>query len=450
MLLCGALAGFGGACAATQGAKFTGSDGAGGSGVTSSNGGSTSTSTSTTTTGMGGALNISVASSGGSTSSGDPGDACAAAATQATLVTEPVDIILALDNSGSMADELQAVEDNINNNFAMILDTSGVDYRVILISRHRKVARAASGESSTSICVQAPLSGVPMCPPPGSTLTVPKPIFGPRFFQFNDKIESQTSFWRIVNDYDTPDSQPNASTTTGLAPNGWHVWLRPNAKRVFLELSDDDPSSNPTAAMIATDNDFIQQLTAKDPSFGTYNAADPTMSVLNFTWHSIIGLPEKPTPTDPYLPTDPVKLGKCTGNGDSVANGGPTYQDLSIRSGGLRFPICQFTGYDVVFKTIANDVISKTTVSCDFAIPPPPPGKTLDLTKVAVVYTPGNGMGDSKYLQVTDPSKCDASTFYIQNGQVHLCPIPCATVQADGKAKVDVSFECQSTIVTPK
>jgi hypothetical protein len=345
-----------------------------------------------------------------------------------------------------MADELQAVEDNINNNFASILDTSGVDYRVILLSRHRKVARATSGESSTSICVQAPLSGVPMCPPPGSTLTVPKPIFGPRFFQFNDKVESTTSFWRIVNDYDTPDLIPNASTSTGLALTGWQEWLRPNAKKVFLELSDADPA---TDLHIATVDAFVQQLTAKAPAFGTYNAQDPTMSVLNFVWHSIVGLAEKSTPTDPYLPAEPVQLGKCTGNGDSVTNAGPTYQDLSMRTGGLRFPICQFTGYDVVFHKIADDVVSKTTVACDFAIPAPPPGKTLDLTKVAVVYTKGNGMGDEKFLQVTDPSQCDATTFYIQNNRVYLCPIPCATVQADGKAKVDVSFECQSTIVTP-
>jgi hypothetical protein len=357
-----------------------------------------------------------------------------------------VDIILVLDNSGSMHDELQAVEDNINQNFASILNTSGVDYRVILLSRHRKVARATTGESSTSICVQAPLSGVPLCPPLNSTLTVPKPIFGPRFYQFNDKVESTTSFWRIVNDYDTPDSIPNASTTTGLAPNGWQEWLRPNAKKVFLEMSDDDPA---TDTNIATVDAFVQQLTAKAPAFGTYNTQDPAQSVLNFVWHSIIGIPEKSAPTDPYLPTEPVQVGKCTGNGDSVANAGPTYQELSIRTGGLRFPICQFTGYDVVFQKIASDVVSKTTVACDFDIPPPPPGKTLDLTKVAVVYTKGDGTGDVKFLQVTDPAQCDASTFYIQNNRVHLCPIPCATVQADGKAKVQVSFECQSTIVKP-
>ena len=430
------------ACSATAGRRLDGQStssgpgsggaGAGGSGMTSAGSG-----------GSGAVVNFTVGSGGGS-NPGDPQDACAAAAAQATLTSEPVDIILVLDNSGSMADELQAVEDNINNNFASILTTSGVDYRVILISRHRKVARAASGESSTSICVAAPLSGVAMCPPLGSALTVPKPIFGPRFFQFNDKIESTNSFERIVNDYDTPDSTPNASANTGLAPLGWSAWLRPNAKKVFLEMSDDDPATDPD---VATVDAFVQKLTAKAPQFGTYDATDSSKSVLNFVWHSIIGIPEKPTPTDAYLPTEPVKLGKCTGNGDDVTNAGPTYQDLSIRTGGLRFPICQFTGYDVVFQKIATDVISKATLSCDFDIPPPPTGRDLDLSKVAVIYTKGDGSGEVKYGQASTLSQCDANTFYIQDGRVHLCPIPCSVIQADPKAGVQVSFECQSTIV---
>ena len=65
--------------------------------------------------------------------SGPPGEQCATAQAEATLTKEPVDIILVLDNSGSMAQELQAVEDNINKNFASILATGDADYRVILI-----------------------------------------------------------------------------------------------------------------------------------------------------------------------------------------------------------------------------------------------------------------------------------------------------------------------------
>ncbi len=381
------------------------------------------------------------------TGPGDVADACAATSAQATLTKVPVDIILVLDNSGSMHDELQAVEDNINKNFAAILESSGVDYRLILLSRHRKAARAASGESSTSICVEAPLSGVPMCPPLGSSLKVPKPIFGPRFFQFNDKIESTNSFERIVNDYDTPDISPNASTNTGLALLGWSEWLRDGAKKVFLVMTDDDTATDPD---IATSDAFIQKLTAKAPELGTYNAQAPKTSILNFTWHSIIGIPEKSPATAPYLPAEPVKLGICTGNGDSVTNAGPAYQDLSIRTGGLRFPICQFTGYDVVFQKIADDVVSNISVACDFDIPAPPAGQMLDLNKVAVIYTKGDGSGDEKFGQALNVGQCDKDTFYIENNRVYLCPIPCGIIKTDGKSSVKVSFECQSTIVPPK
>src|SRR5450432_2437007 len=94
--------------------------------------------------GSGGAGSINTGNGDGSGGVVTPGDACVITSATATLIKEPVDIILVLDNSGSMADELQAVEDNINQNFATILQQSGVDYRVILISRHRRDVRAAS------------------------------------------------------------------------------------------------------------------------------------------------------------------------------------------------------------------------------------------------------------------------------------------------------------------
>ena len=114
---------------------------------------------------------------------GGKAGACARAEAMAELVKEPVNIILLLDNSGSMDEELDAVERNINVNFAQILTDSMVDYRVILISRHRKAARDANAEASTSICVEAPLSGLAACP-------AEDPVFSDRFFHFFTKIES--------------------------------------------------------------------------------------------------------------------------------------------------------------------------------------------------------------------------------------------------------------------
>ncbi len=73
---------------------------------------------------------------------------------ESTLEPVPVDIIITIDNSGSMTQEAAEVQANINN-FAAILAASGLDYRVVLISE-------PTGD--TGVCVPAPLgSGAPAC-----------------------------------------------------------------------------------------------------------------------------------------------------------------------------------------------------------------------------------------------------------------------------------------------
>ena len=147
------------------------------------------------------------------------------------FIKQPVDIILVLDNSGSMADELAAVERNINVNFAKILNTAAVDYRVILISRHRKEVRTESGEPSTSICIEAPLSGLRALPGRRPIRPACRPqYFRILLFQYNIKIESHDS-WEtgILEGYHTKDSRTN------LTAVGWKEWLRPKAKKVILE-----------------------------------------------------------------------------------------------------------------------------------------------------------------------------------------------------------------------
>ncbi|HTV25459.1 MAG TPA: hypothetical protein VMG12_42480, partial [Polyangiaceae bacterium] len=111
-------------------------------------------------------------------------DACVIDKGEAELVRQPVDIILLLDNSGSMEDELEAVEANINQNFADILNGSDVDYHLILISRHRQEPRDESEEASTSICVTTPLSGLASCD------EAEQPVFTARFYQYSTKLES--------------------------------------------------------------------------------------------------------------------------------------------------------------------------------------------------------------------------------------------------------------------
>ena len=74
--------------------------------------------------------------------------ACASVKAEATLGKKPVDIIFVIDNSGSMSDEIPAVQNNINKNFADIIGKSSLDYRVIMVTRHGKY-----NGTSRAICV---------------------------------------------------------------------------------------------------------------------------------------------------------------------------------------------------------------------------------------------------------------------------------------------------------
>jgi len=182
---------------------------------------------------------------------------------------------------------------------------------------------------------------------------------------------------------------------------------------------------------------FVAELQAMAPEhFGTDPAAP------NLVFHSIIGVGEKATATDPYLPTEPVTDTRCP----SVTSEGRAYQELSILSGGLRFPLCGFDAYDVVFRKISEDVVTHTVIACDFAIPAPPAGKEIEPDKVAVNTLAGNGT-EQELLQARTPTDCGPDAFYIEAGRIVLCPEACGIVQADDQARVDVLFTCESTII---
>jgi hypothetical protein len=345
---------------------------------------------------------------------GSGAGSCVGVSAEVELLRQPVDIIIAIDNSGSMDDEARAVEENLNVNFAALLEQSGLDYRVILVTEHRE-----SDGQDTAVCIASPLSSVAACPSdaPGPT---------ERFFHYATEINSRNSLDVLLETFNG-----ESEDEFGLAPLGWSEWLRPGAKKTFLEITDDD--SNVPAL------EFASALTALAPEqFG----ADP--SQLGFVWHSIVGLAERATATDPYAPADPIETRECTGD---VFNAGATYQELSRLTGGLRFPICEFAGYDAVFRSIATDVVLGSRSVCSFEIPPPPAGRELDLDKVAVSYQPGDGGAALVFGRALSESQCRADGFLVDGAGVHLCPEACEQVRADERASVSVLFACESTLL---
>ncbi|MBL8924255.1 MAG: hypothetical protein JNJ54_35730 [Myxococcaceae bacterium] len=338
------------------------------------------------------------------------GDACAEVTSMANLDKKPVDVILVIDNSGSMTVEIEAVQANVNTNLASIIGSSGLDYRIILISRH------GSATASQSVCIGPPLSGNPTCSPPPAT-----PTNGPRFFHYSTEIGSTNSLRRIISTYNAPGLE-------GTGPMGWSGWLRDDAYRTFVEITDDNETG-------ITPAQFEQQLTALMPAkFGTVQNR-------NYVFHSIVGVAAKANPAEAYQPNENLVTGQCS----TAVNPGTTYQELSRATGGLRFQMCEPNRYDTVFRTVAQGVIASAQVACDFAIPPLPGGFTA-ANRIYVAYTPGNGGAVQQFTQVANSAACAANSFYAQNGRVTFCPQTCSFVRMDPMARVAVRFTCEVMI----
>lgn len=365
---------------------------------------------------------------------------------EATLKKKPVDIVFIIDTSCSMDAENTSVQNNINVNFAQIMQVSGIDYRVVLIGGHDDFS------ADYPICIDPPLSGA-TCPAtlPAGTPPVNNP---PIFYHYDAGVGSKGVYssdgWCKSLVWAT---EPDRFQ---LIPNGWLELLRPEAFKSFVMISDDDvqctntptspgstswscststcsydDTSNPSQAATQFDADLL----ALSPTqFGT--AAER-----NYIWHSIVGVPSKGSA---YAPTEPLVASstKCP----SAVNSSPGNQALSILTGGLRFPVCEGTGFDVVFQEIAKGVIEGAKIECEFPMPEPPPEKELDPATIEIEFTPSAGGNPQKFVQVDSAAQCKAGAFYIEGETLKLCPQTCELVQADSKAKIQILALCKPDI----
>ncbi|MDC0723340.1 hypothetical protein [Nannocystis bainbridge] len=355
--------------------------------------------------------------------------ACGTQSAVPVLVPRPVDIIVVIDNSGSMAAEIKGVQDNINDNFAEILAASGLDYRVILISRYGKY-------SSTQVCIEAPLSGIPKG---GCTNPPSQPINNPgKFYHYSVEIDSTDSWCRMLDTFNGAQQD-----LFKFAPKGWQAWLRPEAFKIMVEVSDDRVvcshgndhynDNNTIAGGANAAEKFDAKLRELSPlHFG------PTPETRNYSYYSIVGLSFNDPADDPYSAEDPIVTTKCP----SGVNGGIGHQSLSVATGALRFPLCDTNTYDALFQALAGGVIADATIACDFAIPPPPEGKELDEDSVVVKFTPMEAMEAEVFKQVPAADGCGPGSFYLDDGKVVLCPETCVAVQNDKEAEIEVEFKC--------
>jgi hypothetical protein len=122
----------------------------------------------------------------------------------------------------------------------------------------------------------------------------------------------------------------------------------------------------------------------------------------------------------------------------------------AISQAGMGQTFTVSSGSDVTAEFLAAlDTIRKSALGCEYQIPVPANGGTLEYDKVNVVYTPGGTSTPTTLPGVTDLASCPATGgWYYDNAsaptKVLLCPGSCDAVKADATAKLEVELGCQT------
>lgn len=133
---------------------------------------------------------------------------CATASAEAER--PPVDVIVSVDQSASMSEEIANIKANINR-LSSFLENTGLDYRVVLIG--------TVGNGTFDLCVPPPLGG-PSCGPNGT-----------KFLPVNRNVQSTDTLDIILSTFDA----------------GWKGFLRPDSLKIFVPITDDNSYTQATS-----------------------------------------------------------------------------------------------------------------------------------------------------------------------------------------------------------
>lgn len=335
----------------------------------------------------------------GSTSSGiEPDASCASVSSEATAQLQPADIIIAVDTSGSMSEEIAQVQQNLNK-FAQIITGSGIDVHVVLIA-------------DASMCIPAPL-GSGACNGADEKL--------PNYRHVVQTVNSTDGLQVILNSYPQ-----------------WQGMLRANATKTIAIVSDDD------SAMGATD--FMNQLVALDPAF------------LGFKFDAIVSF-ESP---DSCLAGCFFACAACTNVCCNKAmfctpisaDEGKVYKQLVAQTGGVIGNLC-IQNFDPVFQDMAKAVVTDAKISCEYNIPTPPDGQTIDPSLINVVHTSSGGTKTTIYNVPDGDIGCGMNGgWYFDNPtnpkKIIVCSNTCTALQSDTGGKLEVLFGCATEVKPPE
>lgn len=305
--------------------------------------------------------------------------------TPVAATASPVDFIFIIDQSGSMTEEATVVTQNFGGPLLQILGASELAYKIVLV--------ADKDDSTVPVCIPPPL-GAQNCESADPT----------KFYQSNVRVGGNALLSTLISSYDH-------------ATMPWSAALREHSEKAFIAVSDDD-------AVDLDESQFTTALTQLQPAgvFGSEVSPD-------FVFHSIVGLESSATPADP------IQVVPC----ETSASPGEVYQQLSVSTGGVRFPVCS-PNYNPAFELIVGQAVERTKCRYSLALA----GLTdTDRAKVNVTYTTGGGADVP--LHLAPAGACDQGWQYDSTeGKVVLCSQTCADLLGEPEASVGFVVGCDS------
>ena len=205
-----------------------------------------------------------------------------------------------------------------------------------------------------------------------------------------------------------------------------------------------------TASMLAG-RKFVLLITDGNPTYSLMCMGDGMTSVDNAPLIAAVGDAFKGNPSISTFVigspgSEPARgdLSQMATNGGTAkagcADAGPNYCHLDMTTA---------ADFGAALSAGLADIAGQIG-TCEFTVPPPPAGKTLDPTLVNVLYTHSDGTQTSVPQDAT--GKCMSGWQYDNNQnptKITLCGTDCDTVKADQGAKIDVLFGCSTQTNVP-
>lgn len=340
---------------------------------------------------------------------GADGGACQAVVQQAEKISGRADIIFILDNSGSMGQEVGAVQTNLNA-FSQQITASGIDTHVVVISA------APGGGPDGNKCVDP--TGIACAFVPGLTVgglingngvCIDPPLGAQGACPQGDDSNPSAGFLHVKQAVDSHNALAMVQQTYGM----WQQMLRPDAAKTFVVITDDE-----------------SQVAAQD--FTAWVGGQSAFQSAIWRFSGIF----------------------CTAGSLNCANVGTTYASLVTQTGGVAGNLGELSDGQVdaqfksVFDSLAKAVVNDARpVDCKWTIPAAPQGQHLDPQAVNVRYSVAGSASNTIY-GVDGADKCtdQYGGWYYDDpaapSHVLACPQTCKVLQADLSTKVEVLFGC--------